>query len=315
MTYDEMLANPLSGGAWRPLFERMASYWLDGTRLGTVELQTRSGSRHDRRLQSELAEIGTAAQVLALIGHEGVSITSQDASGKKLERPDLDVTLADGTTIGVEAAEATTTAQGKHDSETAALLVHVRDLVDGDPGFASALGNQHLSVFLAGPLLDDSRITSKSERRAIGEEIERFIRTGRHIGPKDRGPWFPVEFPMLQRRGATWYTNSSILPYFDIGQGGKNPAQDARAHSALRILDEHRGAAHGYRSITTWMVMLLVHPWEFHGNTLTDIEHMAPPIDPFERCYIADANGRVLEMRKEWTNWQFARVDSPVGTP
>jgi len=174
--YDDMIARGAWSGAHLELRKRMADYLVDGVRLGTVDWRSRSGSRNDARLHRDSAEALTAALILALLRHTGIAIRSTDSLGKKLERPDLDVTFADGIVIGVEAADVTSTAQGKHESEVASLVAHVRDLIDNDPSFASAFGNNHVTVFLASPLLEDSRIKSRAEASRMYDETVAFIR-------------------------------------------------------------------------------------------------------------------------------------------
>jgi hypothetical protein len=94
----------------------MADYEVDCRRLGAIDWIARSGSPNDTQLPGDSGEILAAALIFGLLGLDGIRITSIDATGKKLEKPDLDVTFADGTTVGVEAADVIATSQRRHDA-------------------------------------------------------------------------------------------------------------------------------------------------------------------------------------------------------
>jgi len=241
-------------------------------------------------------EVLGVALILGLLGHEEARLATLDGSGKKLERPDFDVTLADSDRVGVEQADVTGTAQRKHEAEVAALSAAIRDLLDGDPTFASAFGNRHITVFLSSHVVGRHRIDSKAERQAIQAEIERFVRSGEHVeGTVAKA--FSSAYPILQSRGATWHSSSLVVPLFDICHGASNAAGSPALDDIIRVLDDHRKAAAGYRALPLWIALLLTDRWEFLRGTLDAVATLNPPIGPFERCYLADDAGRVLELR------------------
>lgn len=294
MTYDERIASGVWEGSHLRLRSRMADYLVDGTRLGSICWPSRSGSPNDPHLDVASGELLSAALILGLLGHERVAIVSKDSNGQKLERPDLNVSFADGKSIGVEIADVIATPQAKHDAESDAVVTYIRDLLDNDPAFSAAFGNRRITVAITSPLSERQLIEGKSEGSQVRNEIEAFFRTGKHLNAKKRWEAFGSDGATLTSRGATWYANESDVPYFDMAHGRMNASELSGLVDVIRVLERHRNAAAGYRSGSTWLLLLLTDTWEFLRDTLREVEAAKLEIAPFERCYVADTSGSVL---------------------
>ncbi len=292
----------ITSGAWGgrnlELRSRMAAYHVDGVRLGSIEWPTRSGSLDDTMLDKWSDEILGVALILGLISHEDVVITSQDAAGKKLEQPDLDVTIPGHPIVGVEQADVTGTMQRMHEAETSALSGAIRHLLDNDPAFARAFGNRHVTIFLSSHVIGKFRIEGKRDRLAIQAEVERFIRSGDHMRGATGANSFSAAYRNLHGRGATWHCAALSVPVFDIGHGANNASSYPAVDDVICVLDDHRKAAAKYRALPLWIVLLQTDRWDFLRNTLDAVASLNPPIDPFDRCYFADDTGRLLELRR-----------------
>jgi hypothetical protein len=175
--------------------------------------------------------------IFGLLGLEHVVISSLDSTGAKLEKPDLDVTFSDGSTVGFEAADVVASRQGQHQSETAALRTFILDLRASDPTFDSAFGSHYISVFLSGPFTKNHQI-GRTERLAIQAEIEAFIRSGEHVNGRT-GSNFTATYPTLNTRGATWHSSAFPVPGFEIGHGAGNGVGDPAVADILRVLGGH----------------------------------------------------------------------------
>lgn len=297
MRYDDLLASETSPSPPAPpprardLYKRIAQYTVDGTRAGTLDWPP-------DRLDQTLNEIQGVMLIFGLLEYERLQITSVDQAGRKLEHPDLDVTLIDGTLLGVEQAEVTNMSQGKHEAETDKIAVSVRRLVSDDPSFAEAFGNHRVLVFLGSQAVGKHMIQSRNERLQITAEIERFIRAGEHATGKGQGS-FLSRYPCLASRGATWGSSQSLSPAIDFGHSTTNPTLTSMVPDVVRVLNKHRDAATNYRKLPLWLMMNLTDRWNFSRKTLEQLlsEHLN--IEPFERCYIADDMGRLLEVLRD----------------
>jgi hypothetical protein len=142
MSYDDLMASPSPPGPpprVRDLYGRLAQYTVDGTRAGTIDWPA-------DRLDQTLNEIQGVMLIFGLLEYKRVQITSLDQAGRKLEHPDLDVSLSDGTLLGIEQAEVTNMSQGKHEAEADKIAVTLRRLVSDDPSFAQAFGGHRVLV-------------------------------------------------------------------------------------------------------------------------------------------------------------------------
>lgn len=154
MTYDEMIARGIYGTGKRlQMRQRVADYRVDGNRLGSIDWQTKSSVSRDRRLPKEAREILGTASILSLLAFQNVRIISLDHTGRKLERPDLDVKFSDGTEIAVEQADVAPPAEAKHDAETGGLEAYFWSLLDNDKSFLGSFGNNNVIVFLSSHLV------------------------------------------------------------------------------------------------------------------------------------------------------------------
>jgi hypothetical protein len=295
VTYDDIIRRGTWGGKRGDMYKRMAEYKVDGVRLGGIDWPTRSGSRNDRRLETRANEILGAAMIVGLLGVENVSIRSLEPAGTQLESPDFDVTFSDGRTIGFEAADVVATRQGQHQSETEALRSAILDLGASDPTFDSAFGNHYISVFLSGPFTKNHQI-GKTERLAIQGEIEAFIRSGGHVTGRT-GSRFSVTYPTLHSRGATWHSSASPVRAFEVGHSAGNGVGDPAVADIVRVLDSHRSSAVKYRKLPLWIGLIVTDRWDFFRDTLNAVAASPPSVAPFERCYLADDSGRLLELR------------------
>ena len=274
----------------RGLYRRVAQYTVDSTRAGTIEWPA-------DRLDQAVNEIQGVILIFGLLEYERVQITSLDQAGKKLEHPDLDVSLSDGTRMGIEQAEVTNMGQGKHEAEADKIAVTVRRLVNDDPSFAQAFGSRRVLVFLGSHAVGKHTIQSRQQRLQITSELERFIRAGEHTTGKGQGT-FPSRYPCLSSRGATWSASQSLSPAIDFGHSTTNPSTMSMVPDVIRVLNKHRDAAKNYRNLPLWLMMNLTDRWNFTRKTLTALRSESLDIEPFERCYIADDEGRLLELRQ-----------------
>jgi hypothetical protein len=296
MRYDDLVASAASPSPPAPpprardLYGRLAQYTVDGTKAGTIDWPA-------DRLDQTLNEIQGVMLIFGLLEYERVQITSLDQAGRKLEHPDLDVLLSDGTLLGIEQAEVTNMTQGKHEAEADKIAVTIRKLVSDDPSFAQAFGSHRVIVFLSSHAVGKHTIQSRKERFQIAAELERFIRSGAHTSGKAQGT-FPSRYPCLASRGATWGASPSLSPAFDIGHGATNPSIMSMVPDVVRILNKHRDAAKNYRNLSLWLMMNLTDRWNFTRKTLEKLSSESLDIEPFERCYIADDEGHLLEVRQ-----------------
>lgn len=301
MTHDELIAAGVWSGPVLEIRKRMAEYLVDGVRFGGMELKTKTASPNDTHLEKRVSEITTAALMFSYLKYESVGITSFDSSGKQLERPDLDVTLPDGSEIGVEVADVSDTDLRKHESGRNEIEIAVSDLLDSDHSFGAAMGNTYFSLNLNGVGAPSAQLASKSEARVIAEEIVAFVRTGDHrVSSNDFFASFPVKYPTLHGRAAQYHAEPwPHDPVFTLSDGAGTIGKVSGQRDLERVLNRHRVSAKvGYRNLPTWIVLFLTDPFEFFYNTIGSVQSAALPIDPFVRVCIMDAVARVLLIEK-----------------
>lgn len=300
-TDDEIIARgDILHGKILEMWQRRADFTVDGIRYGSQLPETRSGSPHDDRLTKRSEEIVTAAFILGRLGYERVRISTRDADGRSLERPDFDVQFENGDEIGLEVALGSSTNRAKHDSHVAEIEHTIRDQIDADPAFARAFGPRYLTISTSS-VLGERDVQKKKQARAMIAEIETFILSERHrqeenVDDPDDG-WFGPEYPILHARGATYYSSPSAHgPEFNTMDGGTiNPHPET--DEVIHILDQHRRKAAGYRTRRTWIVMHLTDPFEALRNTAAAIERSRPEIAPFEQFHLADRAGRLVTVK------------------
>jgi hypothetical protein len=297
MTHDELIAAGIWSGKILEFRQRMADYPVDGVRFGTIELETKSGSPNDTHLEKRISEVTTAAMVFSYLGYEGVELTSVGLDGKPLERPDLDARLPDGTCIGVEVADVSETSQRKHESGRNLVEVSIGDLVDTDTSFREAMTECYFGLTLNGigphqPV----QIGSKKEAKAIADEIVAFVRSGAHLAPsKNYFSTFPATCRTLHARGAQYHAEPMESgPHFAVSEGASAIGRMHRRDEVIRVLDDHRASAAGYRALPTWIFLFLTDTMEYFHNTIAVVEASKPPIAPFMRAYLVDAAARIL---------------------
>jgi hypothetical protein len=299
VTHDEIIANGYWSGDILELRKRTAEYTVNGKRLGSIDWRTKSGHSGDTMLEKSDSEVLTAAFVLARLNHERVAITSVDSDGAQLERPDLDARFEDGTEVGIEVADVGQTDEMKHEAAVNFIEYSISNLLETDATFAQAFGPWFLSVNL-NPIGTWKKvpISSKKEARQILGDVEAFIRAGEHRKPVTRTlTAFPDAYSTLRARGAE-YTASPFASgaYFDLGDGSGAMASSDEYDEVLRVLDKHRSSAADYRPKRLWMIMYLTSSYEVFRRTVEAADAKRPPIAPFERCYISDGVGRLLEL-------------------
>ncbi|GEM_PF-3147493 len=300
MTIDDFLARGIYGaGNDERIYRRIAEFTVDGERLGAIPFDSVSGSRNDPRLSDRRAEIQSAAYTLARLGYQRVPLISRSAEGAKLESPDLDAFLPEHT--GLEVAEGIGQIIKAREMEISNLEVALLDRRDADPSFSAALGAVSLWVDLASDLTAP-RIT-KSERKSIDAELQRFIRSRAHfqIADDDDPDFaaFPPAYPLLHKRGAHFGCRPSAFPHIGIRGGAEAVDTSDTAGTAIAILNKHRNAARKYRPVPTWMIMFLSEWVEFARDTVPAIAQLNPPIDPFVRCYVSDIVGRTVLLQSQ----------------
>lgn len=303
MTYDEMIARGLFGtGKHSEMRQRMAEYMVDGKRLGAISWPSETGSLHSRRLSKDAGEILGSASILSLLGFDGVVITSEDSTGRKLERPDLDVKFKDGTEIGVEQADVSPPDEYKHDAESDQLRTYILTLMQNDASFLTSFGLNNVTVFLSSHLVGRLQIQSKNERVAIQAELEQFLRTEEHAAG-GTAIAFSAAYPTLYERGATWHSSAFPEPTFELGHVGGDGLSVPTTQDVARVLAKHgqSAAKPDYRKLPAWITMLMTSRWEFFRDTLDAVAKNPPLIAPFERGYLQDDTGRVLEIRSDGT--------------
>lgn len=299
MTHDELIAAGVWSGEPLAMRKRMAEYLVDSERLGQMEISTKSGSPNDIYMEKRVSEIVTAAMFLSRIGYEHAEISSFDANGKRLERPDLDVRLPDDQLIGVEVAEVLETHIGKHNAETNAVEVIVRDLLDNDAQFAAAFGRYYFNMTLngIGPY-PRAEIGSKKEAQAIASEAVRLIRAGYHKSEplEDEGYFrdIPKEYVTLHARGTQFHASEMDSgPHFSLSEGASTFGLPDHRGEVLRVLGKHCRSAITYRPGTTWLFLFLTDWKEYFRNTVGAIADLKPAIAPFERVYMLDSASRL----------------------
>ena len=297
MTHDELIAAGIWSGKILEVRRRMADYTVDGVRFGTIELETKTGSPNDTHLEKRISEITTAAMVFSYLGYEGVELISVGPDSKPLERPDLDARLSDRTFIGVEVADVSETSQRKHEAGRNLIEVAVGDLLGADASFRKAMAECYFALTLNG--IGPNRpvqIGSKKEAKAIADEIVAFVRSGAHLAPgNDYFSTFPAACKTLHARGAQYHAEPMDGgPHFTVSEGASAISPMHRRDEVIRVLDDHRASAAGYRALPTWIFLFLTDTMEYFHNTIAVIEASKPPIAPFVRAYLVDAAARVL---------------------
>lgn len=297
MTHDELIAEGIWSGKVLEVRQRMADYTVDGVRFGTMELETKSGSPNDVHLEKRISEIATAAMVFSYLRFEGVALISVGPDAKPLERPDLDAHLPNGAYIGVEVADVSETSQRKHESGRSLIEVAVSDLLDTDTSFRTAMAECYFALTLNG--IGPNRpvqIGSKKEAKAIADEIVAFVRSGAHLAsPDDYFSTFPVKYKTLHLRGAQYHAERMDSgPHFTVSEGASAIGPMQRRGEVIRVLDDHRASAAGYRPLPTWIFLFLTDTMEYFHNTIAAVNASKPPIAPFVRAYLVDAASRTL---------------------
>jgi hypothetical protein len=297
MTYDELIAAGIWSGNMLDVRQRMADYTVDGVRFGTIELETKSGSPNDVHLEKRISEITTAALAFSYLRYEGVALISVGPDAKPLERPDLDAYLPNGAYIGVEVADVSETSQRKHESGRSLIEVAVSDLLDTDASFRMAMAECHFALTLNG--IGPNRpvqIGSKKEAKAIGDEIVAFVRSGAHLASSgDYFSTFPAHYKTLHARGAQYHAERMDSgPHFTVSEGASAIGPMHRRDEVIRVLDDHRASAAGYRPLPSWIFLFLTDTMEYFHNTIAAVEASKPPIAPFVRAYLVDAASRIL---------------------
>jgi hypothetical protein len=140
------------------------------------------------------------------------------------------------------------------------------------------------------------QIEGKKERKAIQAEIEQFLRAGAHT--TSTSGVFHAAYPQLQSRGATWSSKPFRIPYFNVSEGASGISGSSQIAEVRRVLDQHRCAAKQYRPLPLWITLLLTDRWEHLRDTISGLSTTVIPLAPFDRCYVADDTGRVLEFRQ-----------------
>ena len=297
MTHDELIAAGIWSGKILEVRQRMADYTVDGVRFGTIELETKSGSPNDVHLEKRISEITTAALTFSYLRYEGVALISVGPGAKPLERPDLDAHLPNGAYIGVEVADVSETSQRKHESGRSLIEVAVSDLLDTDASFRRAMAECYFALTLNG--IGPSRpvqIGSKKEAKAIADEIVAFVRSGAHLASSgDYFSTFPAKYKTLHARGAQYHAERmGGGPHFTVSEGASAIGPVHRRDEVIRVLDDHRASAAGYRPLPTWLFLFLTDTMEYFYNTIATVEASKPPIAPFVRAYLVDAAARIL---------------------
>jgi len=297
-THDQLIADGIWAGKILEVRQRMAEYVVDGARFGAMPIVTKSPSTNDRNLEKQTSEIMTAAMFFSYLGYENVEFVTVGSDGKRLESPDLDARLSEGTYIGVEVADASETAQRKHDAGINLIEIVIRDLIDGDPAFRRVFGDTYFALTLNGVGPNTPvKIASKREAQSIATEIQHFIRSGTHGSPAvDYFATFPSHYATLTKRGAQYHAEPGASPYFSISEGASAIGRAHRLGEVIRVLDDHRASAKNYRPLPTWILLFLTDTMEYFYGTIYAVEAAKPPITPFVRGYLIDAAERILEL-------------------
>lgn len=300
MTHDDLIAAGIWSGAVLEFRKRMAEYLVDGLRFGSMEMSTKSGSPNDVHLDKRVSEISTACMLFSYLKISGLQIRSVDANGTTLERPDLDVTMSDGSVIGVEVADVSKTAQRKHEAGRSLIETTIADMLDLDLAFKASMESVYFALTLNGVGRYDRRgIESNKEARAIASEIAAFIKSGEHLkASEEYFASFSSAYPALHARGAQFHVDAwEHEPHFSVSEGASRIAPRNCRCEVLRVLNDHRAsAAKGYRPLPTWIVLFLTDAMEYFYNTIAVIEKEPPPIAPFVRGYVMDAAARLLPL-------------------
>jgi hypothetical protein len=201
----------------------------------------------------------------------------------------------DGRRWGFEIARGVEGIRAKESAEEERIVIAIRDLLDASPHFLSALGPVHLHVGLES---DDQPLT-KSVGTKIIEELKRFIAAGDHLQLRDDG--FGSKFPVLQGRGAWYRIDRDRTPYFTTSHGRSTVDRRSRAPTILETLNRHRASAATYRHADLWCAIWITDVFDVFRSTLSDLEREPPPIDPFERVFIANAATRLISLQRRGT--------------
>jgi hypothetical protein len=296
-TYDKMIESGHWSGKHLELRTRMASYVVDGQRLGSISWKSQSGSDVDPTLDKNAREILAAALTLAHLGCEDVSLRAHAADGKPLERPDLDATI-DGREIGIEVADVPGTP--KHDAMKNRIEIAITELLKTDAAFRSAFGNHYFEVNL-NPIgrWEQVPIGGSKEAEAITAELVAFIRCGLTMSAGANLKPFPPVYATLRARGCEYYLGSlESGAYFALGNGPTIGMSDHRFSNVMTVLDKHRDSARkGYRALSEiWMVLFLPDSDEFFRKTSDIVASRGLAIEPFKKCFLTDTVGTVVQL-------------------
>jgi hypothetical protein len=276
----------------------IGSYECDGKPMREYELETVTGSQFDTRIKKPYKEVLTIAYVLSKLGFTKLKITSLDPAGKPLDRPDVDVCLPDGSTVGVEHADVMGTALARQDALFEEIEIAVSTRLVSDAQFSTAYGNSAVHVSLNG--LPPSAPLGGPEATLIEAELLTFFASGAHAAASSSGNSepFPNSAPKLFARGGRYSVLQSQDPEFHIGEGPQliSPA-DNLYDDVVRILDRHRNQAATYRGPRNWIVLFLPFATELFAKTIDAVKAKPPAITPFERAFIADGVNGLHEIK------------------
>ncbi|MDE2481135.1 MAG: hypothetical protein KGN02_02965 [bacterium] len=298
-TLDEIIAAGWSTGQSLEQKQRVADYVVDGARFGVRDLKQKSKSPNDVEIDQATSEIWTACTLFACLQIPIREIRSLDESGQRLERPDLDVILDDGSCVGVEIADASEEALRKHDAGKHLIERTILDMIDEDSDFSTAMGRVYFNLSLGGAFVGSGgELTSKRDANSIIEEIAAFILSGAHRQQvEDYFSTFPSKFKALHARGALYHASFwEHAPHFSVSDGAITIGREDRSYEVLRVLDRHRKAAERYRPIPLWIILSLTDPLEYFHNTVDAVAKAPPVIAPFVRGFLIDQLARVLQL-------------------
>lgn len=162
-----------------------------------------------------------------------------------------------------------------------------------------AFGNFYLDVSLSDiDAYPRSQIVTRKEAAIVKSEIMAFTPGVEHQRAlKNDLLRFSSAYPTLSERRARYYVEVCAEgPHFALSDGAGPIDPAFRPADVLRVLDRHRSATSGYRTIQTWIILLLTDHFEFFRNTISGDRSFEPIDTPIAKAYFADTAGRLLEL-------------------
>ena len=306
-TIDRLLAFGWFAEWQRPIYDLAANVRVSvlndprpEIRFGAQAPRMASNSPYEVRYGKTESELRGLATALITAGFVPRRIGVGDA-------PDSLVSFDDGD-VWVEFGEVVDAPSARYTNMMHDLSRDVKDDVDADATASAAVRGHHLEFRLA-------ECPTKSEVRAVREELVAFLRSGSHAAVPERTLTSLCE-PMLRRMGtslfrADWAHYEDGSPYILGIQSATHAFSPlALAPVAYRRLERKRRTALSYGVRPIWLVLSVTDLRGVWDASVDLLSRSCPPIDPFSRVILCDGPRAII-----WSGGVVAMRDVRLSAP